>query len=82
MRIFVRLTVVYCHLATLQSFGGTQSLLQDQRTLKDLSFKLLTFEFEATVVEILIFKVSLLYCGDYPQQDNKQDFRLFYVVIL
>lgn len=69
-----RLTVVDRCYATLRGPRGTQSSLQDQRTLKNLSFKLLTFEFEATVVEILIFKVSLFYCGDHPQQDIKQDF--------
>ena len=39
-------------------------------------------EIEETVVEISIFKVLLLYCGDHPQQDTKQDFRQYYVVTL
>ena len=60
VRILDRLTVVDRRYATLRGPGGTQGSLQDQRALKDLSFKLLTFEFEATVVEILIFKVLLL----------------------
>ena len=77
-----RLTVVTSHLATLWGSGGTQGSLQDQRALKDLSFKLLNFEFQVTVVEISFFKVLLLYCGDYPQQDYKQDFRQLYVATL
>src|SRR5687767_13977005 len=80
--MLVRLTVVDRHLATLRGSGGTRGSLQDQRTLKDLSFKLLTFEFQVTVVEISFFKVLLLYCGDYPQLDYKQDFRQLYVAIL